>query len=139
VFDTFSVLTLQLARLWGVVALVIALAALLNPNRMGAAMADFEKSPGLLFITAIFALGIGLIQVMFHNLWTDPTAIIVSAIGWLAILKGIVLMAIPEPIMKLAASSAASPSIVRIYGVMILIFAIVLLVLGLAGKATASL
>jgi hypothetical protein len=134
--DTFSVLTLQLARLWGVVALVIALAALLNPNRMGAAVVDFEKSRGLLFITAILALGIGLIQVMFHNLWTDPTAIIVSAVGWLAIIKGIVLIAIPEPIMKLAASAAGSPSTVRLYGVLILILAIVLLVLGLSGRAT---
>jgi hypothetical protein len=136
--DTFSVLTLQLARVWGIVALVIALGALMTPNRMGAAMADFEKSPGLLFITAIFALGLGLIQVMFHNLWTDPTAIIVSLIGWLAIIKGIVLIAIPEPIMKIAANSAASPSTVRLYGVMILILAIVLLVLGLGGRATAS-
>jgi len=138
VLDTFSVLTLQLARLWGVAALVIALGALTAPKRMGAAMADFERSPGLLFITAIFALGIGLIQVMFHNLWTDPTAIIVSLIGWLAILKGIVLIAIPEPVMKLAASSANSPSTVRLYGVLILILAIILLVLGLAGRATVS-
>ncbi|HEV7693937.1 MAG TPA: hypothetical protein VGO52_24095 [Hyphomonadaceae bacterium] len=137
-FDTFSVLTLQLARLWGIAALVIALGALTAPKRMSAAMADFERSPGLLFIAAIIALGIGLIQVMFHNLWTDPTAIIVSAIGWLAIVKGIVLMAIPEPIMKLAASSANSPSTVRLYGVLILILAIVLLVLGLGGRATVS-
>jgi hypothetical protein len=136
--DTFSVLTLQLARLWGIIALVIALAALVTPARIGAAMADFERSPGLLFITAIFALGIGLIQVMIHNLWTDPTAIIVSLIGWLAIIKGIVLMAVPEPLMKLAAGSAAKPATVRLYGVMILILAIVLLVLGLSGRATVS-
>jgi hypothetical protein len=136
--DTFSVLTLQLARLWGIAALVIALGALTAPKRMGAAMADFERSPGLLFLAAILALGIGLIQVMFHNLWTDPTAIIVSLIGWLAIVKGIVLMAIPEPVMKLATRAAASPSTVRVYGVLILILAIVLLVLGLGGRATVS-
>jgi hypothetical protein len=136
--DTFSVLTLQLARVWGIAALVIALGALTAPKRMSAAMADFERSPGLVFLAAILALGIGLIQVMFHNLWTDPTAIIVSLIGWLAIVKGIVLMAIPEPVMKLAASSAASPSTVRLYGVLILILAIVLLVLGLGGRATVS-
>ena len=135
--DTFSVLTLQLARLWGIAALVIALGALTAPTRMSAAMADFERSPGLLFLAAILALGIGLLQVMFHNLWTDPTAIIVSLIGWLAIIKGIVLLAIPEPLMKLA-MAVSSPSTVRLYGVAILVLAIVLLVLGLAGRATVS-
>lgn len=137
--DTFSVLTLQLARAWGIAALVIALGALVTPKRMSAAMADFERSPGLLFLAAMFALILGLIQVMFHNIWRDPTSIIVSAIGWLAIIKGIVLIALPEPVMRLAAKGAASTATVRLYGVLVLILAIVLLVLGLGGRATVSL
>lgn len=136
--DTFSVLTLQLARAWGIIALVIALGALITPKRMGAAMTDFERSPGLLFITAVFALVLGLLQVMFHNIWRDPTSVLVSLIGWLAIVKGIVLIALPEPVMRLAAKYAASTSTVRLYGVLILVLAIVLLVLGLGGRATVS-
>ena len=137
--DTFSVLTLQLARLWGVAAFVLALAALTAPKRMGAVMADFERSPALVFLAALLALIIGLVQVMLHNLWTDPTAILVSLIGWLAILKGILLLAAPEGVMKFAAASAASPSRVRIYGVVVLILAVILLALGLLGRASVSL
>jgi hypothetical protein len=136
--DTFSVLTLQLARIWGVGAFVIALAALTAPTRMGAVMADFERSPALLFMTAIFALAIGLIQVALHNLWTDPTAIIVSLIGWLAIVKGVLLLAAPEGAMKFAVAASSSPSRVRLYGIGVLILAIVLLILGLGGRATVT-
>jgi hypothetical protein len=81
---------------------------------------------------------IGLVQVALHNLWTDPTAIIVSAIGWLAIVKGVLLLAAPEGIMAFAASASSSPSRVRLYGVVVLILAIVLLALGLMGRATVS-
>lgn len=136
--DTFSVLTLQLARIWGVAAFVIALVALTAPARMGVVMADFQKSPALLFMTAIFALMIGLVQVALHNLWTDPTAIIVSLIGWLAIVKGVLLLAAPEGAMAFAAAVSSSPSRVRLYGVFVLILAIVLLILGVMGRATVS-
>ena len=136
--DTFSVLTLQLARIWGVAAFVIALVALTAPTRMGVVMADFQRSPALIFMTAIFALMIGLVQVALHNIWTDPTAIIVSAIGWLAVVKGVLLLAAPEGLMAFAAAASASPSRVRFYGIAILILAIVLLALGLMGRATVS-
>lgn len=135
--DTFSLLSLELARIWGVAALVIAFACLFAPTRMTAVMQDFERSPALAFMTALFALLIGLIQVTLHNLWTDPTAVIVSLIGWLAIVKGVVLIAIPEAVLRFTAA-ISTPSRVRIYGVAVLILSVVLLALGLLGRANVS-
>ena len=100
-------------------------------------MSDFQRSPALLFLAALFALGVGLVHVMAHNLWTDPLAILVSLIGWLAVVKGILLLAVPEAMMSVAAAAATS-SRVRIYGIAMLILSLVLLVLGLTGRATAG-
>jgi len=134
--DTFSVLTLQLAKAYGIAILAIALTALAGPARMGAVIADFERQPALVFITALFALFLGLALVMLHNLWTDPTAILVSLLGWLTLVKSLLLLAAPVGLLKFGAAVASSPARIRIWGVAALILAAIYLVLGLAGHAS---
>ena len=106
--DTFSVLTIQLARIYGIVVLTAALAALLSPKRMGLIFADFESSPGLTFMAALFALILGLVMVVVHNLWTDFAAIFVSLFGWIVLIKGILLLAAPDGLLLFATASASS-------------------------------
>jgi hypothetical protein len=137
--DTFSILTLHLATAYGVGIFAAAMAALVSPARFGAAIADFERSPGLAFLGAILALVMGLGLVMLHNLWTDPAAVLVSLLGWVILLKGVLVLAAPEGIMKLAAAAASSPARVRIWGVIALILAAAFLAIGLAGRASVSL
>lgn len=133
--DTFSVLTPQLALAYGVGALILALSMIAAPGRFGGVIADFEKSPGLTFLGAVLALVMGLAAVFVHNLWTDPAAILVSLIGWAVLAKGVLVLAAPEGLMKLAAAIAASPGRVRTAGVFVLILASAFLVPGLEGRA----
>jgi hypothetical protein len=134
--DTFSVLTIQLARIYGVVAFTAALAALLSPKRMGLIIADFETAPALVFMSALFALILGLVMVMIHNLWTDIAAILVSLFGWIVLIKGILLLAAPEGLLRFAAASASSPARIRLWGVAALVLAAIFLIIGLASRAT---
>jgi hypothetical protein len=134
--DTFSVLTIQLARIYGLVALTAALAALLSPRRMGLILADFESSPGLTFMAALFALILGLVMVVIHNLWTDIAAILVSLFGWIALVKGILLLAAPEGLLRFASASASSPARIRLWGVVALVLAAIFLITGVASRAT---
>ena len=133
--DTVSVLTLQLARAYGVGLLVLALTMIAGPSRFGAAIADFEKSPGLTFLGAVLALAMGIAAVCVHNLWTDPAAILVSLVGWMVLAKGVLVLAAPEGVMKLAAAIASTPQRVRTWGVIMLILAAVFLVPGVEGRA----
>ncbi|HEX5006516.1 MAG TPA: hypothetical protein VFV70_05355 [Hyphomonadaceae bacterium] len=134
--DTFSVLTIQLARIYGIVALTVALAALLAPRRMGLILDDFERSPAITFIGALFALILGLVMVMVHNLWTDFGAILVSLFGWIVLIKGILLLAAPEGLLRFATASGSSPARIRLWGVAALVLAALFLVIGLASRAT---
>ena len=137
--DTFSVLTIQFARIYGVVILTAALAALLRPNRMATILADFERSPGLTFLGALLALILGLLMVTAHNLWSDIAAILVSLFGWIVLIKGILLLASPEGPLKFGAASASSPARVRLWGIAALFLAAIFLVLGAASRASVSL
>ena len=136
--DTFDVLTLRLATAYGVGIFVVALAAIAGPARFAAAIADFERSAGLTFLGAILAVIVGLGMVMLHNLWTDPTAILVSLLGWVVLAKGVLVLAVPEGLLKLAVAVTSPQGRMRIWGAIMLVLAVVFLVLGLAGRATVA-
>ncbi|MDP3739023.1 MAG: hypothetical protein Q8R02_16635 [Hyphomonadaceae bacterium] len=137
-FETLAVTTLQLARVYGLAIIILAVAALATPTRMGAAIADFERSPGLTLVTAIFTLFLGLALVVLHNHWTDLLAGLVSLMGWVILIKSLLLLAAPAGLLKFASAAGASPGRVRLWGVIVLILGAVFLALGLLGRAAIS-
>lgn len=134
--DTFAALTLQLARAYGIGIVIVALAALLMPARMAVVFADFERSPALAFLSALFALVLGLVLIVLHSLWTDMPAVLVSLLGWFILAKGIFLLAAPEGLLKIAA--AIAPGLIRLWGVLALVLGALYLAIGLGGHAFAS-
>lgn len=134
--DTFAVITLDFAKAYGVYILISGLAGLCAPNRWKLVMDDYAKSPGLTYLTATLVVGLGLVLVSLHNHWTDPLAIIVSLISWIVLVEGILLMALPEALLKVGAASVASRSRVRIWAIFAIIAGLLLLFAALTGRAT---
>jgi len=59
---------------------------------------DFEKSRGLTFITGFIAIILGMLLVTYHNIWVQDWPVLVTIIGWLSVVKGIMLIAFPQTI-----------------------------------------
>lgn len=137
--ETLIPLTLVLARAYGIGILIVALSALLAPGRMKSAFADFAQSPGLTFLSALFAVVLGLTLVTIHSIWADFPAALVSLLGWVILLKGALLLAAPEGLMKLGAAASDSIAIVRAWGAFALVLGAAYLVISLAGRALAGL
>lgn len=49
-----------------------------------------------LILGGIFAIIIGFIIVENHNIWTNDWIVIITIIGWVALIKGILLLAFPK-------------------------------------------
>lgn len=56
---------------------------------------DFERSPALIYVTGFFTLVIGMLMVTYHNIWVKNWTVLVTIIGWMSLLKGIMLIAFP--------------------------------------------
>lgn len=136
--DTLSLLTIHLARAYGMVVVAVALAALVAPARMAAAIAEFGRSPGLILLSAIVAVILGVAMVSFHSRWSDFPAILVSLLGWAVLVKGIVLLAAPDALLKLGGDVSRSHAIVRVWGVVALILGVAYLLIGFLARATLS-
>jgi uncharacterized protein YjeT (DUF2065 family) len=73
-----------------------------------------------LFISGAFALIVGLLLVLHHNIWVADWPIVITILGWGALIKGIMLMWYPETFLKMA-RTWKSASMLRIGGTIMLI------------------
>ena len=78
-----------LAELIGPVFLVIGLAILINPQRTRRMGREFVESDALIFLSGVITLPVGLAIVVVHNVWIMGWPVIITIIGWLAVLAGI--------------------------------------------------
>ena len=85
-----STLTIYLARLIGLSAVLLAAALLVRGNVL--IMATVADGPVML-VYAIFSLVAGLAIILGHNVWSGGTLpVIVTLVGWLIFVKGLVLL-----------------------------------------------
>lgn len=57
---------------------------------------SFENSQGLTIIVGFFSLIIGMLLVAYHNLWVKDWSVIITILGWAALLKGVLYLAFPK-------------------------------------------
>ena len=61
---------------------------------------DLRDNTTLGFITGVFTFALGAFIISLHNIWTNPLAIIVSLIGWAALIEGLLFLAVRKPFMR---------------------------------------
>jgi hypothetical protein len=125
-------LTLHLLVLIGVYELAAGIAGLTGRIDWLAMLDEFERSPALTFVTGFAAFAIGAAINLGHHHWTDLPAIIVSAIGWIAIIEGVMLMVCPKPLLRFSRGIVRNQKLISILAAGI---GLVLVVAGLTGRA----
>jgi hypothetical protein len=97
-----SPLTLFVAKLIGLLFLVFSLSMAVNKQAMVAAVNELMHDRGLMLIGSSINLAAGLAIVLAHNVWSGGVlTVIVTLIGWLLALRGVVwLFTPPEKLVK---------------------------------------
>ena len=90
--------TAFLSKLVGLYGVVIALALFANKQMLVVAVTGLYHDSSIVLIYGVMALGIGLAMVLGHNVWSGTPAIIITIIGWLALLKGLALLFLPASV-----------------------------------------
>ena len=103
-----------IARLMGPVLLIIAIGMALGLAMEGqgysSLLKEFIGNRGLIFITGVLALVAGVAIVNAHNLWVPDWRVIVTVLGWLLVLRGIMLLVFPVTVQTLGDRIVASQS-----------------------------
>jgi hypothetical protein len=117
--------SLFLAKLIGPVCLVIGLALLINGAAFRALAGDFLNNPALMFLSGVITLPAGLAIVLTHNVWAGDWRILITILGWLAVIGGLIRILAPQRAVAVGRTMLANPSTLHIStGVYLLIGAL---------------
>jgi hypothetical protein len=125
-------LTLHLAVLIGLYEFAAGIAGLTGQISWSAMLDEFERSPALTFITGFMAFALGAAFILSHNIWTDALSAIVSAIGWIAAVEGLLIMIASQPLLAFSRKLVTNQRAVSIIAIL---FGAFLIIAGLTGRA----
>jgi len=75
---------------------------------------EFMASPALIFLSGIITLPAGLAIVLTHNVWTPDWRVVITIVGWLAVVTGAIRMIVPQQAAAKARGVIAQPLIPKI-------------------------
>ena len=84
-----------LAKFWGYYLLIFFIILSFNPKRIKQIFNDL-KDEKFLIISSFLAIIIGLVNILFHNIWESNWKLIITLIGWISLLKGLSLFILPK-------------------------------------------
>lgn len=122
--------TRMFARVIGPYLLVVPITAAVRAPDMQKLLSDVEASPVWPWFGGAITVLLGLIVVGLHPYWTSPPAVIISALGWLMVARGILLLAFPAALMSAANAVIGTGAIWRVTYAILALLGLYLTVVG---------
>lgn len=88
--------SLFLAKIVGPTLAVIGASILFNASGFRDVAAEFMRSPALVFLIGHIALPAGIATVLVHNVWVADWPVIITILGWLAVIGGALRILAPQ-------------------------------------------
>ena len=92
---------------------------------------ELRDNTALGYVTGAFVFALGAAMVAVHNLWTGPLAIVVSLVGWGALIEGVLMLAIRRTFLGLVKVVPLTPATLVPCGIAAIVFGAVLAIAGL--------
>jgi uncharacterized membrane protein HdeD (DUF308 family) len=106
-----SPLTIFLGKFLGLTYLLTCLVCVTRPKATLDAVNSMANDTGLLLVSGIFTMAAGVAVVIGHNIWSGGALpVVVTVLGWLMLIKGVVLMAAPPRMLIASYSFLNSPT-----------------------------
>jgi len=87
-----------LAKLIGPILLAIGVGMLLNGKVYRGLAREFLHSQALIYLSGVLAMLGGLAIILSHNVWTADWRVLVTLLGWLAAVGGVVRIVLPQQV-----------------------------------------
>jgi hypothetical protein len=111
-----------LARLFGVMMIVLFGGILLNQKFYSRLWQDISHHPFSLLISGFITLLLGLIVLQVHHIWVADWRGLITLLGWFFVLTGAVRILLPEMVLKIGQKIIKQPlAIISTASVMFLI------------------
>jgi hypothetical protein len=89
-------LSIVLARIVSVIYLSAGVGAILDKDQYRRIADDMFKNAAVTYLMGFTAAIVGLLIVKYHNVWTGNWTVLITILGWLATIKGVLIIAVPS-------------------------------------------
>ncbi len=121
-----------LAKIIGPLFAVIGVGIFINLEHYRRLIADFAASPLSIYMAGTIAMLVGLLIVTFHNDWEWRWPVIITIMGWLALLKGVVRIVAPKLVASRSEMYARNTNAAMATAIVVFVLGIVLTYFGYA-------
>jgi hypothetical protein len=94
-----------LASVFGPLLVILGVWMLFYRDNMLKVWTAIKGNPGILYVLGVADLFVGLIIINAYNVWSKDVMVLVTLLGWVLFLKGIVSLFFPQLILKQKARS----------------------------------
>ncbi len=115
-----------LAKLIGPVFLAIGVGLLVNAPAYRMMAEQFLASSALIYLSGLLALPVGIAIVLAHNVWAPDWRVIITIIGWLAIIGGVVRIALPQFVARVGTAIFHAGAVPLVGGLAVIVLGAVL-------------
>ncbi|WP_296206491.1 hypothetical protein [uncultured Hyphomicrobium sp.] len=105
----------------GPVMIAIAAAMLINRAALVGVIKEMADRPALIFLAGLLTLLGGLAIVRAHNVWSAEWTVLVTVVGWLAIIGGIVRIVWPDRVASMANRMLSSENAITAWALVALL------------------
>ena len=115
-----------LAKLIGPVFVTIGVGLLLNPSLFRAMAVQFLESRPLIYLSGLLVLPVGIAIVLAHNDWVADWRVIITVLGWLFIIGGVIRIVVPQLVQSIGGAMFHLTAVPAVAGVFMLVLGAVL-------------
>jgi len=110
-----------IARLVGPPLVVIGVGVLLNLANYAAMITEAVRSPTLIYLSGLLSLFPGLAMLNAYRAWTADWRVIITVLGWLLALGGVIRIVLPQFTATLAATIYSTSAALTVFAVVVLL------------------
>lgn len=91
-----------IAKIASVVYLAAALGAIFSANYYRRLVDDMFNNAALTYLMGFTTVIIGFLIVNYHNIWGKDWTVLITIMGWLALIKGVLIIAFPNVVQSVS-------------------------------------
>lgn len=115
-----------IAQVLGIFFAIVGIAMVVNSKATASAIEESVAHKGVVFVWGLLALLIGAVVVVLNNAWTSGLPLLITILGWLAVIKGAFILLAPAAAVALYRKFGKSGMVV-FCGVVVFVLGLVLL------------
>jgi uncharacterized membrane protein len=120
----------QIFQLIGIIYITVAIGIITAPEFYSKVASNFLENQPAYYIGGLVAIIAGFLLVTFHNIWVKDWIVIITIIGWIALIKGILLIAVPKAMIVFSKRFIGMTKVLTIWAVVAIILGVLCCWLG---------